>query len=664
MFESRYRRVVLAGSLLCALGAGCGGEIGPTKVNGGDFEGGILDERGCDPITPYDCGFPFPSDVYLVEDATMVTGHHVHVPNGVLVPYANNGAETDLSILHESDGFSASAQVVARLPGATTVGLPDSAHIADSLLQDSPTVILDTVTGERVAHWAELDQRSLRDGFPSFDTDEGRRAFLVRPASRLVSNRRYIVAIRDVVNSDGKLVDPSPVFAALRDRTPTKLGTVELRREKYADIFERLEDAGVDRSTLQLAWDFTTASTENDTRRLLYMRDQALAELGPSGSPAYTITSIVDDPPNDAHVKRIIRGTMTVPMYLSSTVTGGTMTIGADHLPVRQGSAEFPFTFVIPQSAVNGPVPLIQVGHGLFGEADDALDRRITQMIDARGAVVLAFDWLGLSHQDIDPLTELIFEGNLAALATIPDRGQQAVLNTIVGARMVTNGMVDDPATFLGGMPTIDPSEVVYLGISLGGIYGSTFMAVSPDVERGATGVAGMSFDLLLPRSQLFDPFLTGFSIMWDDHARFPLFLNVIQMAWDRVDPSGYAHHLRSDPLPGSFVKDVFMITARGDQYVCNAGNHLLARSVGLPLIEPIVAPVFGVPTIAGPTTGEGWIEMDFGLPAIPITNVPMRATPDVHGAPWGRPIVQSMIVEFLETGVIEHQCSGPCDPD
>lgn len=664
MIDSLYRHAALVGSFLCALAAGCGGEIGPAKVNGGDFTGGILDEFGCDPITPYDCGFPFPSNVYLVDDPSMVTGHHVHVPKQVLVPYANNGVETDLSMLHESDGFSASAQVMARLPGATAVGLADSEHIADSLLDDSPTVILDTVTGQRVAHWAELDERSLPDGFPEYDTEDGRRALLVRPASRLASNRRYIVAIRDVVDSNGHPVAASPVFAALRDRTPTKLGTVELRRDLYADIFTRLEAAGVDRSTLQLAWDVNTASEENNTRRLIFMRDQALTELGDDGSPAYVITSVVDDPPNDPHVKRIIRGMMTVPMYLSSTVTGGTMTLGSDHLPIRQGSAEFPFTFVIPQSAASGPVPLIQFGHGLFGGSDDALDHRITQMIDARGAVVVAFDWLGLSSKDIDALTELIFEGRLEALATIPDRGQQAVLNTILGARMVTRGLVNDPATFLGGMPTIDPSEVVYLGISLGGIYGSTFMSVSPDVQRGAIGVPGMSFDLLLPRSQLFDPFLTGFSIMWDDHMRFPLFLNVIQMVWDRVDPSGYAHHLRRDPLPGGFVKDVFMISSVGDQYVCNAGNHLLARSIGLPLIEPVVEPVFGVSTVAGPTMGEGWIEMDFGLPPIPVANVPMRASPDVHGAPWGRPIVQSMVVQFLETGVIENQCTGTCNPD
>ncbi|MGZ3439543.1 MAG: hypothetical protein ACXVDD_08500, partial [Polyangia bacterium] len=36
-----------------------------------------LATTGCDPLVPEQCGFPFPSSVWLVDDAATPTGHHV-----------------------------------------------------------------------------------------------------------------------------------------------------------------------------------------------------------------------------------------------------------------------------------------------------------------------------------------------------------------------------------------------------------------------------------------------------------------------------------------------------------------------------------------------------------------------------------------------------------
>ena len=76
-----------------------------------------------------------------------------------------------------------------------------------SLAADSPTVILDMQTGERVAHFAEFDVR--------FDDPEQVLMYL-RPAARLDEDRRYAVAIRDLHYDDGSDVAASEVFAALR----------------------------------------------------------------------------------------------------------------------------------------------------------------------------------------------------------------------------------------------------------------------------------------------------------------------------------------------------------------------------------------------------------------------------------------------------------------
>src|SRR5690606_4918700 len=147
-----------------------------------------------------------------------------------------------------------------------------------SITLESPTLLINAETGELMPHFSELDVGGPDD----------KQAFMIRPVTRLLDGTRYFVAVRDVVDAEGRATQPSPAFKALRDGGASDEGSVELRRDSYADIFSKLEAAGVDKSSLQLAWDFTTASVENNTSRMLSMRDAALAEVGAEG-PTYSI---------------------------------------------------------------------------------------------------------------------------------------------------------------------------------------------------------------------------------------------------------------------------------------------------------------------------------------------------------------------------------------
>ena len=49
-------------------------------------------------------------------------------------------------------------------------------------------------------------------------------------------------------------------------------------------MFAALEEAGVPRDELVLAWDFVTASDESLTADMLAMRDQALPAMGEAGA--------------------------------------------------------------------------------------------------------------------------------------------------------------------------------------------------------------------------------------------------------------------------------------------------------------------------------------------------------------------------------------------
>ena len=76
---------------------------------------------------------------------------------------------------------------------------------------------------------------------------------------------------------------------------------IESRRAHFDEIFSKLQQAGIPRGNLYDAWDFTVASTQNITQRMLSIRDQGLADLGDTTpgdgnmqgtAPSFTVTDV------------------------------------------------------------------------------------------------------------------------------------------------------------------------------------------------------------------------------------------------------------------------------------------------------------------------------------------------------------------------------------
>ena len=205
------------------------------------------------------------------------------------MPKDRNGDGFTTSWWSRLDGFSTSTTMITYLANASvelTPGLPGWENMAISLDASSPTVVLDTVTGSRLAHFAELDYTS--------GADADVKAFMIWPSKQLEFSRRYIVAVRDVRNQAGAVIAPSEAFRALRDGIATSDPDIEGRRALYDDIFARLAAAGVERSSLQIAWEFTTGSLEYTTGWMTTIRDDATARV-PAEGPSYQIVSVQDE---------------------------------------------------------------------------------------------------------------------------------------------------------------------------------------------------------------------------------------------------------------------------------------------------------------------------------------------------------------------------------
>lgn len=624
-------------------GAACDG--GPTLDP--------LAGASCDPLVPSQCGFPFPSNVYLVPDAATKTGHRVQFGPETL-PRFKGGAPLDPALVGDSDGFSPGQGPMTHLPGATITGLPTQHDIDRSLAADSPTILIEAETGTRIPHFAELDMTA--------ESDEDR-TFQIRPVIRLDDDKRYIVAIRNVVDAGGVALPASPAFEALRDGKASDEPSVGARRCLYQDIFAKLEAAGVERSTLQIAWDYSTASRENNTGRMLAIRDDALAKVGAAG-PSYVIDTVTEDP--NPEIKRRLEGRMTVPLYLDKAEPGGAFVFGPDGAPMQNGTAEFPFIVQIPHAATTGtPGAILQNGHGLLGSRNEGRNGYLAKIANRGNFVTVSVDLVGFASEDQAFVAGAIAVNPMGFRAFI-DRQHQGMLNQLLALRMLKGAFAADPQVQFNGVSAIDTTRAYYRGDSQGGIMGTTYMAISTDVTRGLLGEPGAPYNLLLHRSVDFDEFFGLIKAAYATHRDIQILLGLIQMLWDRTEPTGYLPYVTENPLPNTPAHQVLLHFATGDHQVTPLGAHFIARSVGAKLLEPPVRPIWGIETMAGPFMGSGIVEYDYAVPPLPDTNTPTTASSDTDPHDWVREedTAIDQTTTFLTTGMIQGYCTGPCDPD
>jgi hypothetical protein len=245
---------------------------------------------------------------------------------------------------------------------------------------------------------------------------------------------------------------------------------------------------------------------------------------------------------------------------------------------------------------------------------------------------------------------------------TVTDRLQQGLVNFVVATRMMKTSFADDP--MFGSY--IDPSRASYLGISQGGIFGGTFMAISQDVERGCLGVYGQPYNILLNRSIDFDSYFAILQQGFSDSRDLQILLALIQGLWDHAEPTGYTHKISHDMFPDTPEHAVLMRAALGDHQVTTLGAHIGARAVGAKHLDTGIRDVWGLEKVSEENLGSTYVEFDFGLPEDPIQNVPQKACEDPHGKLRRLDEARIQLHTFFQTGVVENFCTaGVCSfPD
>ncbi|MBI5528267.1 MAG: hypothetical protein HY897_18190 [Deltaproteobacteria bacterium] len=596
--------------------------------------------EGCNDLIPEVCIYPYPSMVHMREYEGSATGWRVSLARQTLpFPEESPGAlDFFIARFNEADGFSISTPLLAIFPSAHVdeTTLPRVDDLASSITAASAVQVFDRETGARVPVWAEMDNYAREKS--SGKWLHKKRTMMIRPQAALAWNRRHAVVVTDAAkDADGLPLPRARAMEALVLGRETDNAQIETLRPDYEALFAFLEENGVTRASVVLAWEFHTMSREFSEAPLRALVEEGRKRIGTTF--AFTRSCETTDPDTAAaaecgedlslneHVWRRLEGKFSVPTF----VGGDGFVEWADGTPVPKGEESVYFVAVVPKSVRDGApgaAPVLQIGHGLMSsqsrylpEKDD--ENGVLALADKMGAIAIGADFKALCTADLGVPLDMIRDGS--RMWALRDQVMQGVVTYNLIVPFVLASLKDDPAlAAAGGGSVIDPSRTYYYGLSLGGMAGAVHAALSPEIKSAVYNVPSAMFSSLLQHSSEFLPFQQFMEMYHPNPVHQQILLALVQRALDPIDPINWRERFFDEPLTPLGRKNMLWQIAKND---CNApdfGAYALERSTSIPLVLPTTHEVFGVSsTIEAPTApgSSGFVIYDTGKAAPTYSN-------------------------------------------
>ena len=635
---------------------------------------------GCQPLAPsLDCRLPYPSDYFRIpvpgEDDTYKLSFRAEAK-----PLTRQEYSADFTDWKPVDGFSRTPVLMAllghELSTENFVGALDDYE--KSARPQSPTWIIDSVSGEFVPHFVELDARAEHPE---------RQALLLHPMQPLHESRRYIVSLHGLMRSDGSPALAPEGFRRLRDRVVGSETVLENIAQRFeTDVFAPLERLGLKRESIQLAWDFTTGRDDVVMHDMLRARTLTLQALE-AEAPRVSIFE-VDTTPDTNGVWKKIRGVYDAPLFLSHDDPGAAFVRNVDGEVELQGQVEVPFTLIVPDCVRDQytPRPLVQYGHGFFYNQKEIDQDKSAAILNAVCAVGVAIDWWGMSSEDLGPLLAAIGE-QVWETPAFTERVQQAMMNwlaltyafegNLAGIDALhrptepgATGVQTDPENPMlnnAGALLFQQGEVHFLGISMGHILGGTYAALNPKLTRIVFHVGGAGFSRIMYRALPFEPLLAIMGSAVSDPVDQQWMTAQLQRYLDTIDPTTWAPYVLKSELPegpanGFSSKKVLLQFGLGDTSVPNISSLYHGRLLGLDAVGPQPLALFDMQQLEAPHEGSGLAGFDMGVDvSFSKSNAPLRESTTTHNDLRSQAPVQRQIAEFLQQGRIIHPCEGVC---
>jgi hypothetical protein len=505
----------------------------------------------------------FPDDYYTVDDPTRATGLRVAFDPAAetwiaATPKSFQSTYDDLSTL---DGWGTNAGIVLRF-SAPVANLPSGATSVQS-----PAVLLvdlDTPQAERVP-------------FELQPTDEGQSVILWPMRPLRPGHRHGVLVTRQWLAQDGGCIAPS---AALRlALTGHSLGARMQRLEPR--LHELLEKTQVAVADVSAAVVFTTQRTT----------DVSVAVAQDVAGRKFAWKQAMQCQALEKY--RLCNGT-----FLAHDYTDGRVV--KDGKPVAE--YELQVAAWLPLKA-QGLMPTVVFGHGLGGDRTQA--EALGDLAAPEGIATVAIDAVGHGQhpgavQGSKLQTVFGFFGvNVAtqgvdALA-LRDHWRQSTYDKLQLLQLLKQaGDLDGD-----GQADVRTDQLMYLGVSLGGIMGPELLALSPDLRLGVLSVPGGRVSSIIadPNGQ-FAAIVYALKPDGTTDGDVDRYFPALQTLIDAGDAASYAPFVLRDRLPGSgvAVPSLLLGMVIGDDTVPNSANRALARAFDVPLIAPVLQPVGLIP--------------------------------------------------------------------
>jgi hypothetical protein len=333
-------------------------------------------------------------------------------------------------------------------------------------------------------------------------------------------------------------------------------------------------------------------------------------------------------------------GSFSSPDYENAQKAIPAVATGLFGSPAPQGTTTLYFNLWLPSGTEPaGGWPVAIVGHG-FTDSKQGFPITTASTLAHNGIATIAINVVGhgggplgtmtVTRTDGPPVTfsaggrGIDQDGNgtidstegvsaAAPFTTVGNRDglRQTVIDLTQLVREIQVGMDVNG----DGSPDLDASKISYFGQSFGGIYGTTFMAVEPDVHAGVVNVPGGSISEIARLSPAFRPLVGGALLLrtpplYNAVPNPPFYTSFVEnmplsglaplvdlvpgadaiqsyideQIWAQTpaDPVAYASHVRAQPLSGVSPKAIIVQFAKGDMTVPNPTASALIRAGGL----------------------------------------------------------------------------------
>lgn len=465
--------------------------------------------------------------------------------------------------------------------------------------------------------------------------DTNQTTLTISPLLPLAPKTGYLVVLTDgIQDSSGYNALPSPTYALTK--LPTSLiddtgqSVIPGLSDAQAQALEPLRQLvnnqesaaasqGLTKGGIVLSWTFMTQSIDDAFAAL----GKDLKPLG-MGVKATGLTTAALPSVNLPGFSDIYTGVLAIPYYLSKdkplsgywqTASGGAVT-RYNPLPVATAVLQIPVLMTVPNArsgqskpATGWPVVIYQHGFlqdrtNLFlladalsfaGFAAVAIDLPLHGVTSKSNPLYVAgmertFDVDFVNNQTLLPPADGLIDPsgihffNLVSLLTSRDNFRESAEDL----RQLTATL---PLVDLNGdgKPDLDAGHIRFIGHSLGGITGGTFLGIEDNVTSATLGMAGGGFAKVIDGSVLGAPYiaiLAAQGIIKGTPA-YETYLNIAQTAIDSGDPINYGAAASLHPI--HLIEVVGGAGSLPDQVVPNSvpgapltGTEPLARVMGL----------------------------------------------------------------------------------